>query len=1418
MADYKIQGEASLDITKAEQGLTKLEQGATKATQAIQRESQKASKAAEGMGDGINVGAQKFTRAESQISASIKRATTQLELLGKTASQKIEFRINERGIDASKFEPALRKLRELEEAQRRVNNETSRFEGLAAGAAGAVGGFAAALAGSFSVRQFIEAADAVSQLQNRLKLAAVGAVEAQNAYQGLFEIAQRSRVSFTELGGTFASISRSAKEYGVTQKELLKVTESVANAVRISGSSAAASQAALTQLSQGLASGVLRGEELNSVMEQTPRLARAIADGLGVPIGKLREMGAAGEITAKQVIEALKSQSDVLAGEVSDSVILLSQSFQQLSNSATNFVGVINDVTGATSTLSGAFARVTTVVDIFAESIRKTFAGNELGQAASQVLELDQRATQLRNRMANGFVFPGIEKELARVNRQLEEAKRNFRELSVIADNGGIDPRDQSQFKSRGQSYKEEAERQAKLRTDKDAFLARNSGVSASYLKDVQELIRLNQAGVLVGDEYVQALKRQQEQLYKGTGGSAKQANRDLEDQAQLLSKLSGLTTSFYKDWELLNRAYASGKISLDALTEAQSKLLAEQPFSRDIAKETAEAIRQQVAASNELARAEQDRINAAELSAASVEDQVQKLLDEEKALAISAAANISLAQAIEEVNIARLREQQTKLQANGGNEAQIQAIEREIEARRQLQQAIGRQEARKEAQEAADAAAKEWQKTADSIEATLTDALMRGFEGGKSFGENFAESLVNTFKTYVAKEIASSLSKALLSSFSGQSGGFNLGSLFGGGQGGGFNWGGLLENGFNYFTGGTSAAAAGSAYSLASGASSYGLTAGGTGFGVAAGGSGFGVTAGTAAAAGAGAAASGGAAGGASAGAMGAVPVVGWIAAAVMAADALYKRGYNREALRGVGESRDYKYSAENLARGLLDGLGFSEKWADILSGTVRMASLFGRRLKQEGYEVDIAGQNVDVEQYAYYKGGLFRSNKTVRGAADPDAVESLTFQVENVRESSKAMAQALGFSGDALDDFTGRMRINLKGAEDSAEAAKRYEEALIDLQRQMINSVTGLDYTKEEFAKFIEDINTSIQEAGISTSGIADIIVQGMLGELSRAQVGEQLANMVIGGIYNSIASPFASQIASVFTGQIIQPIFTAIAAGVPISQAISQQAIANVVQTAQQAAQQLNAIFADPSFRQAIAGVQEAISGIAGAATSVQAPAYKAAASSYNAAAEAAKRAAEEIRRAWQGITDSILEEMRRIRGEIVGNTEAGYSYTYAEFVSETARARAGSRKAAERLPELSQAVIDLAANQATSLSDLNVIRGQILASLAETRKIIAKQQGIAIPKFDVGTNYVPRDMLAMVHEGEAIIPKKYNPSAGGSGDNQTVQQLSVLNAQVEKLTMILREIENDTSRLDRNFDLVSQGGTSVLTEAA
>lgn len=632
-----------------------------------------------------------------------------------------------------------------------------------------------------------------------------------------------------------------------------------------------------------------------------------------------------------------------------------------------------------------------------------------------------------------------------------------------------------------------------------------------------------------------------------------------------------------------LDADMVSGRLKLSAAHEQEVRTaLAALGVSEALMKARKLELEQATAAAEAYASALESRQAAAE----SVADQIAQERESIATMGLSKTAVVQLEAA--------------KLSETAATKLRLAAIADEIdwsgklgdayraEAAQLLQLAeLKREGAVKQASvDAAETASKEWDKTAENIESALTDALMRGFESGKSFGENLGDSISNYFKTTVAEAIASAITKAIMSALASQQWGKVISGVFGGG-GGGMDWTSLATKAYQYYASTGSTAAAG------------------------------------------GSAAGGSAAGASSASWISAVGYVALIAAAVVVAENLYSKGYNRAALGdGTGETKRFGYTSytsdprmgrswqydynafggnEKLNRQLMEMSGMSEKWADIFSGTTRMATLFGRKLGAYGYEAKIGGGDAEVGGFARYKGGLFRSNKTVgveidqRDAANFDAI------VESTIEGSRAMARAMGYSDDAINKYTGSLKVNFKGAETAEEQSKRMADAMDELQFSLLKAASGGKYSREEFDKMMEGVRASMEAVGITTAGIAEILVQGMTGRLSQADVGDRLSEVIVGGIYNAIAGNYAGVIAQAFTSQIITPIFTALAAGVPISQAISQAAIQNVVATAQNAAAALNAVFSDPGFRQAIAGIESAISSVSVSVTRVKPPSY-------------------------------------------------------------------------------------------------------------------------------------------------------------------------------------------------------------------
>lgn len=319
-----------------------------------------------------------------------------------------------------------------------------------------------------SVGEFVRMADASTNVASRLGLVTSSAAELASVQQRLFGIAQSSRVSFTDLVGTYAQVARSTKDLGVSQTALLGVIQTISQAVTISGGSAASAQAALTQLSQGFASGALRGEELNSILEQTPRLAQALADGLGVGVGKLRELGQAGELTSEKVLGALEKSAAGVAAEFGKMAVTVEQASTNAANSVLRLVGAFDRLFGVTSAIGGAIQTISNGLDFLSGTVDKLGSQGPLRDAAREVINLDAAAKRLRTGMQSGVLGPNAQGELDRINARLAEAKQRFRELDQQL-GGASSTYDNRPEDRRLAEGSREAARLAKLRDDANA-------------------------------------------------------------------------------------------------------------------------------------------------------------------------------------------------------------------------------------------------------------------------------------------------------------------------------------------------------------------------------------------------------------------------------------------------------------------------------------------------------------------------------------------------------------------------------------------------------------------------------------------------------------------------------------------------------------------------------------------------------------------------------------------------------------------------------------------------------------------------------------------------------------------------------------------------------------------------------------
>ena len=191
----------------------------------------------------------------------------------------------------------------------------------------------------------------------------------------------------------------------------------------------------------------------------------------------------------------------------------------------------------------------------------------------------------------------------------------------------------------------------------------------------------------------------------------------------------------------------------------------------------------------------------------------------------------------------------------------------------------------------------------------------------------------------------------------------------------------------------------------------------------------------------------------------------------------------------------------------------------------------------------------------------------------------------------------------------------------------------------------------------------------------------------------------------------------------------------------------------------------------------------------------------------AAADAQRAAEQFKNAWQSVADSIFDEVARIRGLISGGSASSFAASQSAFAIAAAQARAGDQEAAKLLPGLSQAMLTLAEAQATSLLELQRIRAQAAATLSGVGGSIASQYGLNVPKLATGTNYVPSDMLAVIHEGEAVVPRAYNPAAGGasSANAELLAEVKALRIKTEAQSNELIKLNARTTQIMDRWEL-------------
>lgn len=194
------------------------------------------------------------------------------------------------------------------------------------------------LAGAFlgmqSVRWLVGTSDQLAQINARLQMMTGSAEAAAEANEQIYQAALRSRGAYADMADLVSQLGITAGGAFGDTGELVAFAEQIQKQMAISGASGASAAAAMTQLTQGLASGVLRGEELNSVLEQTPMIAKTIADYMGVTTGQMRELASEGAVTADVVKNAILGAAEETDAAFKQMPMTWAQVWTQMQNIA----------------------------------------------------------------------------------------------------------------------------------------------------------------------------------------------------------------------------------------------------------------------------------------------------------------------------------------------------------------------------------------------------------------------------------------------------------------------------------------------------------------------------------------------------------------------------------------------------------------------------------------------------------------------------------------------------------------------------------------------------------------------------------------------------------------------------------------------------------------------------------------------------------------------------------------------------------------------------------------------------------------------------------------------------------------------------------------------------------------------------
>lgn len=264
---------------------------------------------------------------------------------------------------------ANQELKETETTSQRVSGE---IKGLKTGFTALTSALAALGIGT-SAMEIAQTADEYKNLSGRIRIAIGDHGNLQKAMDDVKNVAVATNSDLTATGDLYSRLTKIGQEMKWPQEQALALTETINKAIQVGGGSATSTEAALTQMQQALSSGQLRGDEFNSMVEQSPRLTQAMADGLGVTTGKLRELAGEGKLTTDVVTKALLSQSEKISAEYAKFPATIGAAIENLKTAWTVYIGEADAANGVSTKVAEALKYVAENLDMIVSTL--TLAG-----------------------------------------------------------------------------------------------------------------------------------------------------------------------------------------------------------------------------------------------------------------------------------------------------------------------------------------------------------------------------------------------------------------------------------------------------------------------------------------------------------------------------------------------------------------------------------------------------------------------------------------------------------------------------------------------------------------------------------------------------------------------------------------------------------------------------------------------------------------------------------------------------------------------------------------------------------------------------------------------------------------------------------------------------------------------------------